>query len=198
MERWSLVEVWLFYHNKDRVRLDSGLGQNMLVYTSLTSLVPRRSRRGQSWTLPWAVTSPGDGQRVKRERLGTRLGLLQTPITLPELKLEAMTRVKNMRRLLSAGKFKRARLAKLGTDGSHQLLVAGKHAKLWCQEREREDRYVNIYWKQSCLSWLEIQKSLHLFKNLSPLNHDFICYPFAKKRLSQHWRREEIVYTDKR
>ena len=24
------------------------------------SLVPRRSRRGQSWTLPWAVTSPRD------------------------------------------------------------------------------------------------------------------------------------------
>ena len=48
--------------------------------------------------------------------------------------------VKNMRRLLSAGKFKRVRLAKLGTDGSHQLLVAGKHAKLWYQEREREDR----------------------------------------------------------
>ena len=49
------------------------------------SLVPRRSRLGQSWTLPWAVTSPRDtrrspalsqtshGQRVKRERLGTRL-----------------------------------------------------------------------------------------------------------------------------
>ena len=34
--------------------------------TLSTSLVPRRSRLGQSWTLPWAVTSP-------RERLGTRL-----------------------------------------------------------------------------------------------------------------------------
>ena len=42
----------------------------------LTSLVPRRSRLGQSWTLPWAVTSPREtsrGQRGKRERLGTRL-----------------------------------------------------------------------------------------------------------------------------
>ena len=50
----------------------------------VSSLVPRRSRLGQSWTLPWAVTSPWDtqlrtssqtsrGQRVKRERLGTRL-----------------------------------------------------------------------------------------------------------------------------
>ena len=25
-----------------------------------TNLVPRRSRRSQSWTLPWAVTSPRD------------------------------------------------------------------------------------------------------------------------------------------
>ena len=43
-----------------------------------SSLVPRRSRLGQSWTLPWAVTSPRDtsrGQRGKRERLGTRLTL---------------------------------------------------------------------------------------------------------------------------
>ena len=54
------------------------------------SLVPRRSRFGQSWTIPWAVTSPRDkrrelspalpqtsrGQRGKRERLGTRLHLL--------------------------------------------------------------------------------------------------------------------------
>ena len=54
-----------------------------------TNLVPRRSRRGQSWTLPWAVMSlrntrqervlspalsqTSRGQRVKRERLGTRL-----------------------------------------------------------------------------------------------------------------------------
>ena len=43
-----------------------------------TSLVPKRSRLGQSWTLPWAVTSPRDTrqtsreQRGKRERLGTR------------------------------------------------------------------------------------------------------------------------------
>ena len=51
------------------------------------SLVPRRFRLGHSWTLPWAVTSPRDtrlalspalsqtsrGQRIKRERLGTRL-----------------------------------------------------------------------------------------------------------------------------
>ena len=46
---------------------------------ALASLVPRRSRRGQSWTLPGAVTSPRDtqtslGLRGKRERLGTRLG----------------------------------------------------------------------------------------------------------------------------
>ena len=31
-----------------------------------SSLVPRRSRLGQSWTLPWAVTSPRD---TRRERL---------------------------------------------------------------------------------------------------------------------------------
>ena len=36
------------------------------------SLVTRRSRRGQSWTLPWAVTSPRD---TRRERQGTRLGM---------------------------------------------------------------------------------------------------------------------------
>ena len=58
--------------------------------TDTPSLVPGRSRRGQSWTLPSAVTSQRDtrrervllpalsqtsrGQRVKRERLGTRLG----------------------------------------------------------------------------------------------------------------------------
>ena len=35
----------------------------------LTSLVPRRSRLGQSWTLPWAVTSPRD---TRRERLFSR------------------------------------------------------------------------------------------------------------------------------
>ena len=32
----------------------------------ICSLVPRRSRLGQSWTLPWAVTSPRD---TRRERL---------------------------------------------------------------------------------------------------------------------------------
>ena len=40
------------------------------------SLVTRRFRLGHSWTLPRAVTSPRDtsrGQRIKRERLGTRL-----------------------------------------------------------------------------------------------------------------------------
>ena len=32
---------------------------------SWCSLVPRRSRRGQSWTLPWAVTSPGDTRQYE-------------------------------------------------------------------------------------------------------------------------------------
>ena len=61
-----------------------------------TSLVPRRFRLGQSWTLPWAVTSPRDtrreppalsqtsrGQRGKRERLGTRLTTNQFNDQLP-------------------------------------------------------------------------------------------------------------------
>ena len=36
----------------------------------VSSLVPRRSRLGQSWTLPWAVTSPRDTrwERVRRLR----------------------------------------------------------------------------------------------------------------------------------
>ena len=34
------------------------------------SLVPRRSRLGQSWTLPWAVTSPRD---TRRERLANTI-----------------------------------------------------------------------------------------------------------------------------
>ena len=48
-----------------------------------SSLVPRRSRLGHSWTLPWAVTSPRDtgplsarlsaDNGIKRERLGTSL-----------------------------------------------------------------------------------------------------------------------------
>ena len=48
------------------------------------NLVPRRSRRGQSWTLPWAVTSSqtSHGQRVKRERLGTRLSQNEAIFTL--------------------------------------------------------------------------------------------------------------------
>ena len=48
------------------------------------NLVPRRSRCGQSWTLPWAVTSSqtSHGQRVKRERLGTRLSQNEAIFTL--------------------------------------------------------------------------------------------------------------------
>ena len=67
-----------------------------------TSLVPRRFRLGQSWTLPWPVTSPRDtpfqtsrGQRGKRERLGTRLTTNQFNDQLPVDLLAHLVRALN-------------------------------------------------------------------------------------------------------
>ena len=42
----------------------------LAVHSVLSNLVPRRSRLGQSWTVP---SQTSFGQRVKRQRLGTRL-----------------------------------------------------------------------------------------------------------------------------
>ena len=44
------------------------------------SLVPRRSRLGQSWTLPWAVTSPRDTRQVKYGGPFVRLLQLQPKV----------------------------------------------------------------------------------------------------------------------
>ena len=59
--------------------------------TGYLRLVPPRTRLGQTWTLPWTVTSPerdsptlsqtSHGQWVKRERLGTRLRISDTRLT---------------------------------------------------------------------------------------------------------------------
>ena len=64
----NLAEILFKYHLvKESIRLKVGKE----IRDSLVSLC---SRLGQSWTLPWAVTSPNSqtsrGQQGKRERLG--------------------------------------------------------------------------------------------------------------------------------
>ena len=58
--RFRIHSVFKNYLSGERIRMPE---------TPDTSLVPRRSLLGQSWTLPWAVTSP---RYSRRERLANK------------------------------------------------------------------------------------------------------------------------------
>ena len=63
---WDVVHILILRHkiSKNILVCDTSawkrLTSSMDYYRGLFSLVPRHSRLGKSWTLPWAVTSPRD------------------------------------------------------------------------------------------------------------------------------------------
>ena len=68
--RWiSFSQLHMMIYRKESNRCPA------ILMSAGGSLVPRRSWLCQSWTLPWAVMSPGNThwQRGKREPLGTKL-----------------------------------------------------------------------------------------------------------------------------
>ena len=63
---WDVVHILILRHkiSKNILVCDTSawkrLTSSMDYYRGLVSVVPRHSRLGKSWTLPWAVTSPRD------------------------------------------------------------------------------------------------------------------------------------------